>query len=69
MLTSGVVLIYENVRSHRDNTTQWLLEQFQWDIFDYQLYSPETEEMARKAGSASKLTTTFKTMSRLIVIH
>lgn len=50
MLTSGVVLIHDNIRPYRYGTTQQLLEQFQLDIIDHRPYSPKTEEMAKIAA-------------------
>jgi transposase len=41
MLTSGVVLLHDNVHPHRAAGTQALPEHFNWELFYYPPYSPE----------------------------
>ncbi|XP_035228431.1 histone-lysine N-methyltransferase SETMAR-like [Stegodyphus dumicola] len=41
MLTSGIFLIYDNARPHSARVTQWLPQQFRWDIFKHPPYSPD----------------------------
>jgi hypothetical protein len=41
MLTSGLVLIHDNVRPHTGARTQVLLEHFNWKMFDHPPYSPD----------------------------
>ncbi|GBN67951.1 hypothetical protein AVEN_53103-1 [Araneus ventricosus] len=41
ILTSRVVLIRENTRSHNAIVTQQLLEQFKWGVSDHPAYSPD----------------------------
>ncbi|GBM63761.1 hypothetical protein AVEN_43373-1 [Araneus ventricosus] len=41
ILTSGVVLIHDNARFHKNVVTQQLLEKFKWDISDHPAYSPD----------------------------
>jgi hypothetical protein len=41
MLTSGVVLLHDNVRLHTDARTRVLLEHFNWELFDHPPYSLE----------------------------
>ena len=43
MLTSGIVLIHVNACPHSARATQRLLQQFQWDIFEYPPHSPNLE--------------------------
>jgi hypothetical protein len=40
MLTSGVVLLHDNVRPPTAACTQALLEHFNWELFDHPPYSP-----------------------------
>jgi hypothetical protein len=39
MLTTGVVLLYDNARPHATVCTRALLEHFNWELFDYLSYS------------------------------
>ena len=41
MLTSGVVLLHDNVRPHTAARAQALLQKFHWDMFDHPPYSPD----------------------------
>jgi histone-lysine N-methyltransferase SETMAR len=41
MLTSGVMLHHDNARPHRSTRTRALLENFNWELFDHPLYSPD----------------------------
>jgi transposase len=43
MLTSGVVLLHDNVCPHTSTTvcTQVLLEHFNWELFNHPPYSPD----------------------------
>jgi hypothetical protein len=41
MLTSGVVLLHDNARSHTTACAQALLEHFNWELFDHPPYSPD----------------------------
>jgi hypothetical protein len=40
MLTSGVVLLYDNARPRTAARTRALLENFNWELFDHVPYSP-----------------------------
>jgi transposase len=40
MLTSGVVLLHDNVRQHTAARTRALLEHFDWELFDHPPYNP-----------------------------
>ncbi|GBL86554.1 hypothetical protein AVEN_194811-1 [Araneus ventricosus] len=40
ILTSGVVLIRDNINPHSTVVTQQLLQQFKWDVSDHPGYSP-----------------------------
>jgi hypothetical protein len=39
MLTSGALLIYDNVQLHTTASTPALLERFNWELFDHLPYS------------------------------
>jgi hypothetical protein len=39
MLTSGVVLLHENVHLHRATRTRAVLGHFNWELFDHPPYS------------------------------
>ena len=39
MLSSGVVLIHDNVRPHCANVTKDLLKKFKWEVFGHKPYS------------------------------
>jgi histone-lysine N-methyltransferase SETMAR len=41
MLTSGVVLLHDNVYPHTTSCTQALLDHFNWVLFGHPLYSPD----------------------------
>jgi hypothetical protein len=41
MLTSGVVLLHDNMRPYRAAHAQALLEHFNWQLFDHLHYSPD----------------------------
>ncbi|GBO32474.1 hypothetical protein AVEN_182862-1 [Araneus ventricosus] len=41
ILTSGVVLIHDNVRFHKNVVTQQLLKKFKWDVSYHPAYSPD----------------------------
>jgi hypothetical protein len=41
MVTSGIVLLYDNVRLHTAACTRALLELFNWESFDHAPYSPD----------------------------
>jgi transposase len=41
MLSSSVVLLYDNVHSHRAAHVWPLLENFTWELFDHPPYSPD----------------------------
>ncbi|GBN38902.1 hypothetical protein AVEN_116563-1 [Araneus ventricosus] len=41
ILTSGVVLLHDNIRPHSAVVTQQLLKQFKWDVSDHPAYSPD----------------------------
>ncbi|GBL86217.1 Histone-lysine N-methyltransferase SETMAR [Araneus ventricosus] len=41
MLSGGIVLLHDNARPHTAASTQELLDQFGWEIFDHPPYSPE----------------------------
>jgi hypothetical protein len=43
MLASGVVLLHDNARPHSRTVarTRALLDHFNWELFDYSLYSPD----------------------------
>ncbi|GBL84764.1 hypothetical protein AVEN_93807-1 [Araneus ventricosus] len=38
ILTSGLVLIHDNARPHDAAVTQYLLDQFKWDVSDYPMH-------------------------------
>lgn len=40
MLTSEIVLVHDNASPHSADGIQWLLQQFQWDVYDHPQYSP-----------------------------
>jgi transposase len=40
MLTKGIVLLHDNVRSHTAARTNVLIKLFNWETFDQPLYSP-----------------------------
>jgi len=41
MLSSGIVLLHDNVRPHTAARTAQLLQQFCWEVFDHLPYSPD----------------------------
>jgi histone-lysine N-methyltransferase SETMAR len=41
MLTSAVLLLYDNVRPHAAACTRALLEHFSWELIDHPPYSPD----------------------------
>jgi histone-lysine N-methyltransferase SETMAR len=41
MLTTGVMLLHDNVRLHTAAWTRALLEYLNWELFDYPPYSPD----------------------------
>jgi histone-lysine N-methyltransferase SETMAR len=41
MLTSGVVLLHDNVRPHTAAHTRVLLQHFNWELSDHPPYSPD----------------------------
>jgi transposase len=41
MLTSGVVILHDNVHPHTAARTRALLEHFNWELFDHPPYSPD----------------------------
>jgi transposase len=41
MLTSIVLLLYDNARLHTAACTRALREHFNWELFDYPPYSPD----------------------------
>ncbi|GBM87033.1 hypothetical protein AVEN_139998-1, partial [Araneus ventricosus] len=41
ILTSGVALAHDNDHPHSVVVTQQLLEQFEWDVSDHPVYSPD----------------------------
>jgi hypothetical protein len=46
MLTSGVMLLHDNFRSHTAARTRVLLEHFNWELFDHPPYSPGWDHRA-----------------------
>jgi histone-lysine N-methyltransferase SETMAR len=41
LMSSGVVLLHDNVRTHTAVHTIQLQKQFQWELFNHLLYSPD----------------------------
>jgi transposase len=41
MLTSGIVLLHDNVRPHTAARTRALLEYSNWELFDHPPYNPD----------------------------
>ncbi|GBM92833.1 hypothetical protein AVEN_222033-1 [Araneus ventricosus] len=41
ILTSGVVFNRDNIRHHSAAVTQQVLEQFEWEVSDHSVYSPD----------------------------